>query len=532
MIVKEIFLMEIILLGRYDNCPPPLDGNYAGLPSAPDPLTAESCDVMYDWPKNIIDTDEISRCYKHQFGEKFGSGSDPYAGMDFIIRCQHQFADCGGTTGDGEFGLAEERCWNTDPGNPDTDGDGTPDEADVAGLNQQQFTWTYREGDRVGVIVEGTSMIPINEGGRDLEAEDYWESDQGIFNTYQEAADAAGQLLPPELETDGTFESTGTIDSTTDSTSSTTGNTDPVTGDSTTTTDSTSTTTGTTTETGTSEETTEIEPLNDYERSMESIVQRTDQSRADEDNGALNAYFKIMWATPDFCSSGGQNDLDMDFIGGDACDDSADIGFPYLEALSVNEKGRDILDPELEVVPENPQYADYDGARPEDSDIITVSAGINNDFVDEDFLFYDWRIYRCTENDFYSCNQEANNITNLFEFESLRNGLGVKKIRVMPTSSVFSGGDRVWVKVITLVSRHEDLVGNDDIVRDFDQTYFPIGAIGEVMVPIYRNRISINLYRGEFSGSQWTRGEQICQTGLYQDVCPVYPYEVIFAEAS
>ncbi len=75
--------------------------------------------------------------------------------------CEHLFPNIGDfETGDGEFGEEEEKLWETDPANPDTAGLGNSDEANVAGLGVKSFTWTYREGDQVGVAIEGVSYIP------------------------------------------------------------------------------------------------------------------------------------------------------------------------------------------------------------------------------------------------------------------------------------------------------------------------------------------------------------------------------------
>lgn len=62
--------------------------------------------------------------------------------------------------GDGSFGANEERVWQTDPNDPDTADNGNKDEANVTGLGRDSFEWNYLPGDKVGVVVEGTSMIP------------------------------------------------------------------------------------------------------------------------------------------------------------------------------------------------------------------------------------------------------------------------------------------------------------------------------------------------------------------------------------
>ncbi len=75
--------------------------------------------------------------------------------------CQHLFPDAPGyETGDGLFPRGEEQFWGTNPNDPDTADNGNKDEANVAGLGVNSFTWNYDSGDRVGVIVEGESMMP------------------------------------------------------------------------------------------------------------------------------------------------------------------------------------------------------------------------------------------------------------------------------------------------------------------------------------------------------------------------------------
>lgn len=110
-------------------------------------------------------------CYKHQFGTNTNVGStEADSGEDASESCSHRWENAGSgctandcESGSGKFPTGEERYWETDPTDPDTDGDGFVDEADVIGLGQQNFTWTYQKGDRVGVVVEGTSMIPVDE---------------------------------------------------------------------------------------------------------------------------------------------------------------------------------------------------------------------------------------------------------------------------------------------------------------------------------------------------------------------------------
>jgi hypothetical protein len=117
----------------------------------------------------------VSRCYRHNFGTNAGasvfksnelssSATEDSSGLDYSIACKHKWLNSPDyKSGSGKFTTGEEKYWKTDPTDPDTDGDGFPDGADVIGLGQQDFTWNYQSGDRIGVVAEGTSMIPVEE---------------------------------------------------------------------------------------------------------------------------------------------------------------------------------------------------------------------------------------------------------------------------------------------------------------------------------------------------------------------------------
>ena len=74
--------------------------------------------------------------------------------------CEHIFPVVpGNVNGDGHFSLAEKKFWGADPTKSSTSGTGT-DEANAVGLGVDKFTWTYSDGDQVGVAVEGDSTLP------------------------------------------------------------------------------------------------------------------------------------------------------------------------------------------------------------------------------------------------------------------------------------------------------------------------------------------------------------------------------------
>jgi hypothetical protein len=77
----------------------------------------------------------------------------------WVHDCSHLFPEAPGhDTGDNSFGADEEKYWHTNPNDPDTADLGHNDEASIAGLGVNSFTWTYAAGDEVGVVVEGISI--------------------------------------------------------------------------------------------------------------------------------------------------------------------------------------------------------------------------------------------------------------------------------------------------------------------------------------------------------------------------------------
>jgi hypothetical protein len=75
-------------------------------------------------------------------------------------RCFHLFPS---GAGDNSFDMAEEKKWRTNPDDPDTADTGYPDEANVVGLGAKEFSWIYQAGDKVGVVIEGTSYDPTDK---------------------------------------------------------------------------------------------------------------------------------------------------------------------------------------------------------------------------------------------------------------------------------------------------------------------------------------------------------------------------------
>lgn len=108
-----------------------------------------------------VNNNNTNRCYAHDWGngQNYELSTTEEDSGSF---CEHLFPDSkipGLDTGDGSFGRDEEEFWQTDSKDPSTAKNGNKDEANVAGLGQKKFSWTYIAGDRVGVAVEGNSII-------------------------------------------------------------------------------------------------------------------------------------------------------------------------------------------------------------------------------------------------------------------------------------------------------------------------------------------------------------------------------------
>jgi len=106
-------------------------------------------------PRCVVDPFNTSSC-----GSILASCSAD-TGSSVNLYCRHLFPKMPGyTSGDGTFSLGEEQSWGTNPADSSTADNENKDEANIVGLNQSSFTWNYQSGDKVGVVVEGTSMMP------------------------------------------------------------------------------------------------------------------------------------------------------------------------------------------------------------------------------------------------------------------------------------------------------------------------------------------------------------------------------------
>lgn len=126
----------------------------------------------FEWDKIQYDSDGDNDGYEAVMGGDDQKEKKDYCyihemttGDEYQLKdCMHFFPNAPHeTTGDGSFRKDEESFWHTDPRNDDTAYTGNGDEANVAGLGLNEFTWTYEDGDKVGVAVEGISSDATQE---------------------------------------------------------------------------------------------------------------------------------------------------------------------------------------------------------------------------------------------------------------------------------------------------------------------------------------------------------------------------------
>ena len=138
-----------------------------------------SNDFIWDTPATLYNSDSDHDGYTASTGGDDQKGRSPHcffhdvpSGNDFeLAGCGepsngHLFPkESGGDdTGNGSFGVREEKFWHTNPNSDDTAGTGNTDEANVVGKGIASFSFTYTAGDKVGVVTEGiatqTTTVP------------------------------------------------------------------------------------------------------------------------------------------------------------------------------------------------------------------------------------------------------------------------------------------------------------------------------------------------------------------------------------
>jgi len=108
--------------------------------------------------------DQRNKNNEHCYLRNISSGNDTEIACVHLFPNAHYYDDQGhvdnDVTGDGNFSASEEKFWHTNPADNDTAGTGQMDEANIAGLGAEVFSFSYTAGDKVGVVIEGSSIQP------------------------------------------------------------------------------------------------------------------------------------------------------------------------------------------------------------------------------------------------------------------------------------------------------------------------------------------------------------------------------------
>ena len=471
-----------------------------------------------------VNSDFITRCYRHNFGGQNGdddneSDVDKRSGRDMIIKCRHAFGD---EIGEGNLtfhsGKIEER-WGLNLENPDTDGDGIVDEADLAGLAQEQFTWIYRKGDKVSVAIEGMSNILINEGTSDrLRYKNKWWEGNEDYLDLSPVPEGGGDdrtASPQQWYKDRRADC---------------------------------------------QEARETSSNNVYMDCMKDLWEHEMKSENDESAfGDMTGYYKIMWAAPGICTEKKKEVADNDW-----CDTNGDIGFQYLKLYDPVEKGKQLMEVSVNVSPKNPQFTapetiidsssnrEYNIDSSEEysdaTDMIVASASVvSQDYVNPDYLYYKWSVWRCNPEDFDKCED----VTDEADFKSRKEGIGLRDVGFYPTDGVFSEGKRALLKIGVIVKKHKNSVMsspgvngeyNSQIfsnekkdISDEDRYTQKYAYTASKLVELTRHAMKIRLYEANpTDDGGWEEGKEICtgegvEPDVYKKICPVYQYQVLMA---
>ncbi len=492
-----------------------------------------------DEPRQLVGASCISRCYEHNFGLQFNAdsevdkiegGEEIASGKDRIIECKHDFAKAkkgekatfsyeDGTTktyecdknyrvGDSnKFTTNEEFCWRLDPENPDTDGDGIEDEADLAGLAQNSFRWEYQEGDLVGVIVEGTAHVPTNEGKTQKQANELTRANED-GNVSLGSANASASATGGSNNSGGSANASTSVDLGFD--------------------------------------------VSDTAEALGGYDAPADEEDLAADTSALTPYYKIMWAGIEIC-----NEHNDGLFVGDNCDDEHDYGYHFYALKPVNEEADSLIENEINYKPINPQF---DSVDEEYSDTIEFNSTLINETLNTNFVYYEWDIFRCKDGDIENCpglgkdldeyvnltkrcehgdlleectkqcvNQDGkiigyNNcneseLVKVLESDSHVQGMGVNEIKFKPKKPLIEE-DRQYFNVFLKTKHFKE-----------EQKYF----VSRKSVPVTKNNLKIKLYKtkklenGKYGFD--SEEDEICKEGLYKTMCPVFPYQVLAAKA-
>ena len=242
----------------------------------------------------------------------------------------------------------------------------------------------------------------------------------------------------------------------------------------------------------------------------------------------MNPYYKILWAGLDVCDReevGGEDKDDL--VDNDECEGSRDYGFTYLATKTVTETNDSLMKPNLVFTPQEPQA---DHSKHSYSDYITVKANFNQDEVNDDFVYYDWDVYYCYEDEISdgTCTENINRrltgtcyeddvlgeCSNGLESDSSAEGIGVREIKFRGTEDFYNdyqNSEKLYFKVF--LKTKEEKASNS------------IG-LSSVDIPVGKNDVGITLLDLTKNGNSYV-AQEICTSGNYARICPVYSGQLL-----
>ncbi len=477
-------------------------------------------DCYSDPARQLVDPECISRCYEHNFGLQFNADEElkvseqnglktnekeMVSGKDKVVECEHDFAEakdgnkitiseegedyefvCDGDyeVGDSDdFTTGEEICWGTDPNNPDTDGDGIEDEADLAGLAQNSFTWQYKEGDHVGVTVEGTSQVATNEGQSQIQASDMDRAEEdAVFSLGLDTDMSVKDFLLPFSNFDAPADEEDT--------------------------------------------TSDTSYLNPYYKITWAGLEICNEHNEDflegdgcEDEDDYGYYFyavKPVNEKPD-----GLIETELKYRPINPQFDTVDE--EYSDTININAIIRN------ETLNNNFTYFEWDIYRCDEGDIENCPGSSdekNQVLALTKNCEHGDLLEECTK----QCLDEAEKIiingncseeekVKVLESDSHVQGMGISEINFKP-KKVLIEEDKQYFNIFLKTKRHQN-----------DNTH----SLSRVSIPITKNNLKIKLYKtkklenGKYGFD--SENDEICKEGLYKTMCPVFPYQVLAAKA-
>jgi hypothetical protein len=230
-----------------------------------------------------------------------------------------------------------------------------------------------------------------------------------------------------------------------------------------------------------------------------------EEEKVGVDDPSMNPYYKIMWAGLDFCDPEKVENKDKDdLFDDDECEGSEDYGFTYLATKKIAQQNEDLLKTNLNFTPAEPQFNQINSGY---SNYMTVSATFVEKDVNDDFVYYDWEVYHCTEDQIKqgTCTENGERLTkdcdenkvlgacsDDLKSDTYGEGMGVSQIKFRGSDQFYDENDdeKFYFKVFLKTKKNK----NSNNM-----------AISSVDIPVGKNDIAISLFNVDFDDNDFTK---------------------------